>query len=38
LTELYNLLKLPPPQNLSEPISQGSGSPEAGGAMRRATE
>jgi alpha-amylase/alpha-mannosidase (GH57 family) len=38
LTELYHLLKLPPPQNLSEPISQGSGSPEAGGAMRRATE
>jgi alpha-amylase/alpha-mannosidase (GH57 family) len=38
LTELYSLLKLPPPQNLSEPISQGSGSPEAGGAMRRATE
>jgi alpha-amylase/alpha-mannosidase (GH57 family) len=38
LTELYNLLKLPHPQNLSEPISQGSGSPEAGGAMRRATE
>jgi alpha-amylase/alpha-mannosidase (GH57 family) len=38
LTELYNLLKLPPPQNLSEPISLGSGSPEAGGAMRRATE
>jgi len=38
LTELYNLLKLPAPQNLSEPISQGSGSPEAGGAMRRASE
>ena len=38
LTELYNLLKLPAPQNLSEPIIQGSGSPEAGGAMRRATE
>ena len=38
LTELYHLLKLPPPQNLSEPISQGSGSPEAGGAMRRASE
>src|SRR5665647_659934 len=38
LTELYRLLKLPAPQNLSEPISQGSGSPEAGGAMRRASE
>ncbi len=38
LTELYRLLKLPAPQNLSEPISQGSGSPESGGAMRRATE
>lgn len=37
LTELYRLLKLPAPQNLSEPISQGSGSPESGGAMRRAT-
>ncbi len=38
LTELYRLLKLPPPQNLAEPISQGSGTPEAGGTMRRATE
>ena len=38
LTELYRLLKLPPPLNLSEPISQGGGSPEAGGAMRRASE
>ena len=39
LTELYNLLKLPAPHNLSEPISQGSaGQTEAGGAMRRATE
>ena len=38
LTQLYSLLKLPAPQNLSEPISQGSGSPESGGAMRRATE
>jgi len=25
LTELYRLLKLPPPANLSEPISQGGG-------------
>jgi alpha-amylase/alpha-mannosidase (GH57 family) len=38
LAELYRLLKLPPPLNLSEPISQGHGSPEAGGAMRRASE
>jgi len=37
LTELYRLLKLAPPKNLQEPISQGGGSPEAGGAMRRAT-
>jgi alpha-amylase/alpha-mannosidase (GH57 family) len=39
LTELYHLLKLPAPHNLSEPISHGSaGEAEAGGAMRRATE
>jgi alpha-amylase/alpha-mannosidase (GH57 family) len=38
LAELYRLLKLPPPLNLSEPISQGRGTPEAGGAMRRASE
>lgn len=38
LAELYRLLKLPSPQNLSEPISQGGGTPEAGGAMRRASE
>jgi alpha-amylase/alpha-mannosidase (GH57 family) len=38
LTELYRLLKLQAPLNLSEPISQGSGSPEAGGTMRRASE
>jgi alpha-amylase/alpha-mannosidase (GH57 family) len=39
LTELYNLLKLPAPHNLSQPISQGSaGETEAGGAMRRAAE
>lgn len=37
LTELYRLLKLSPPKNLQEPISQGGGSPEAGGTMRRAT-
>jgi len=38
LTELYRLLKLSPPISLSEPISQGGGHPEAGGAMRRASE
>jgi alpha-amylase/alpha-mannosidase (GH57 family) len=39
LTELYHLLKLPPPMSLFEPISHGGlGSPEAGGAMRRASE
>jgi alpha-amylase/alpha-mannosidase (GH57 family) len=38
LTELYRLLKLPPPMSLLEPISSGGGSPEVGGAMRRATE
>jgi alpha-amylase/alpha-mannosidase (GH57 family) len=38
LTELYHLLKLPPPVNLAKPISQGGGDPEAGGAMRRASE
>jgi len=39
LTELYRLLKLPAPHNLSEPISKGSsGEAEAGGAMRRASE
>jgi alpha-amylase/alpha-mannosidase (GH57 family) len=38
LTELYRLLKLPPPLNLAEPVSQGGGLPESGGAMRRASE
>jgi alpha-amylase/alpha-mannosidase (GH57 family) len=37
LTHLYELLKLPPPHALSVPISHGSGEPEGGGAMRRAT-
>ncbi len=38
LTELYRLLKLPPPTNLSESVSHGGGGhPEAGGAMRRAS-
>ncbi len=38
LTELYRLLKLPPPLTLSEPVSRGSNNTETGGAMRRATE
>lgn len=39
LTELYRLLKLPPPLTLSEPVSQGSTvEAEAGGTMRRASE
>ncbi|MBI5435549.1 MAG: glycoside hydrolase [Nitrosomonadales bacterium] len=35
LMQLYRLLKLPVPATLSNPISQGGGAPEAGGAMRR---
>ena len=35
LIRLYTTLKLPVPVNLSLPISQGGGKPEAGGAMRR---
>ena len=39
LTELYHLLKLPAPKNLSESISRGSIEEEkSGGAMRRASE
>lgn len=38
LSELYRLLKLPPPSNLSIPISQGSVNTEVSGAMRRATD
>ncbi len=37
LANLYRLLDLPVPANLSEPISQGRGHPESGGAMRRAS-
>jgi alpha-amylase/alpha-mannosidase (GH57 family) len=37
LVNLYHLLKLAPPQNLSRPLSVGHGAPEHGGAMRRAT-
>jgi alpha-amylase/alpha-mannosidase (GH57 family) len=37
LVRLYQLLKLPVPVVLNEPISRGGGQPEAGGAMRRAS-
>ncbi len=35
LMQLYHLLKLPVPANLSYPISKGGGAAEAGGTMRR---
>lgn len=38
LRELYRLIKLPAPHNLSEPISLGSVATDVTGAMRRATE
>ncbi|MDD2685555.1 MAG: glycoside hydrolase family 57 protein [Gallionella sp.] len=38
LAELYRLLKQPVPDALNRPISLGGGTPEAGGAMRRAAE
>jgi alpha-amylase/alpha-mannosidase (GH57 family) len=38
LTELYRLLKLPAPANLSEPVSFGSVATDVSGAMRRATD
>jgi len=34
---LYRLLKLPVPATLAEPISRGTGHPELGGTMRRAS-
>ena len=37
LANLYGLLKLPVPAEVLKPISQGSGHPESGGTMRRAT-
>jgi alpha-amylase/alpha-mannosidase (GH57 family) len=37
LIELYRMLDLQSPSELSQPISHGGGEPEAGGAMRRAT-
>jgi alpha-amylase/alpha-mannosidase (GH57 family) len=36
LGNLYKLLQLPAPTQLSEPISRGGGHPDLGGAMRRA--
>jgi hypothetical protein len=36
LTNLYRLLQLPAPAQLSEPIGHGGGHPDLGGAMRRA--
>ena len=35
LMQLYRVLKMPEPANLSNPISQGGGAAEAGGTMRR---
>ncbi|MGE5337819.1 MAG: glycoside hydrolase [Gemmatimonadota bacterium] len=37
LVELYRQLDLPAPQNLEQPLSQGSQAPAAEGAMRRAS-
>jgi len=37
LSQLYRMLSLEPPAELSQPISRGGGEPEAGGAMRRAS-
>lgn len=37
LMRLYQLLKLPVPVSLGNPISHGSGTPELGGAMRRSS-
>ncbi len=36
LVNLYSLLGIAPPEALSLPISVGGGTPEHGGAMRRA--
>ena len=36
LVNLYRVLKIAPPENLSHPLSTGRGAPEHGGAMRRA--
>jgi alpha-amylase/alpha-mannosidase (GH57 family) len=38
LAFLYRLLKLPVPASLADPISRGTGHPELGGTMRRASD
>ena len=38
LSNLYTFLQQPVPENLSHPLSQGGGSPQAGGVMRRGHE
>jgi alpha-amylase/alpha-mannosidase (GH57 family) len=37
LRRLYELLRLPTPTTIAQPLSQGHGSPESGGTMRRAS-
>jgi alpha-amylase/alpha-mannosidase (GH57 family) len=37
LVNLYRILKIAPPESLSQPLATGRGEPEHGGAMRRAT-
>jgi alpha-amylase/alpha-mannosidase (GH57 family) len=37
LVNLYRILKIAPPDELSQPLSRGRGEPEHGGVMRRAT-
>jgi len=37
LVNLYRILKIAPPDNLSRPLAHGRGEPEHGGVMRRAT-
>jgi alpha-amylase/alpha-mannosidase (GH57 family) len=37
LVNLYRILKIAAPENLSQPLSAGHGEPEHGGVMRRAT-
>jgi alpha-amylase/alpha-mannosidase (GH57 family) len=37
LVNLYRILQVVPPENLSQPLAAGHGAPEHGGVMRRAT-
>jgi alpha-amylase/alpha-mannosidase (GH57 family) len=37
LVNLYRILKIAPPDELSQPLARGRGEPEHGGVMRRAT-